>query len=355
MRQSEFNRLVTQGVHVPPQAALVVHAEIESMKALRVARDSAFKAAGYARDAYPGLVTQPNAGVPAYLTNTMDPEIIRIVVQPMKAAEAYGETQKGNWTSLTAQFRVIELQGEVASYGDFSENGRAGHNVNYVPRESYHFQTFAEWGERETDIESLAGISYIAEQNEGAALTVAKYRNKTYFYGVAGLELYGALNDPDLIAPIAPTAKTGGGTAWTTATPPEQVYADFQSLFQQLQFQMGGGITVEDAMTLTLSPTKQVFLLNTNNYGTKAMTLIQATFPNLKIVTAPEMTTTGGDLMQLRLDKVDGKETTYCGFTERLRNHAVIQRSSSWVQKKSAGTWGFICRYPIALAQMLGI
>jgi hypothetical protein len=38
-----------------------------------------------------------------------------------------------------------------------------------------------------------------------------------------------------------------------------------------------------------------------------------------------------------------------------MRNHAVVQHSSSWSQKKSAGTWGFIMRYPIAMAQMLGI
>lgn len=354
MLRSQFDRLVAQGVHVPPQAIILT----EDMKAKpRLAADAAYRAAGItvARDSVPGLITAPNAGIPAYLANVIDPEEVRVITQPMKSAEAYGETQKGNWTTFTTQFRVIESTGEVSSYGDYSESGRAGHNVNFVTRESYHFQTFARWGEREVDIEALAGVAYVSEQSVAAALTLNKFQNKSNFYGVAGLKLYGSLNDPNLIAPITPTTKTGGGTAWGASTPPEEIFADFQKLFLQLQTQMGGNANRDDAMTLVLSPTKEVWLENANNYGTRAIDLITRGFKGLKIVTAPEMTTDGGDLMQLRLDKVDGKDSTYCGFTEKMRNHTIIQKASSWAQKKSAGTWGFIMRYPIALAQMLGI
>lgn len=352
MLRSQFDRLVAQGVHVPPQAIILTD-EMKGKPGL--ARDAAFRAAGVAMDSVPGLITAPSAGIPAYLSNVMDPEEVRVITQPMKAAEAYGETQKGNWTTFTAQFRVIESTGEVASYGDYAESGRAGHNVNFVSRESYHFQTFARWGEREVDIEALAGVSYVSEQSVAAALVLNKFHNKSYFYGISGLKNYGALNDPNLLAPISPTTKTGGGTTWGAGTAPEQIFADFQALFLQLQTQMSGNANRDDAMTLVLSPTKEVWLENANSYGVRAIDLITRGFKNLKIITAPEMTTGGGDLMQLRLDKVDGKDSTYCGFTEKMRNHAIIQKSSSWSQKKSGGTWGFIMRYPIALAQMLGI
>jgi len=348
MLRSQFDRLVAAGVHVPPQAILLTEEMKEKPK---VARDAAFRASGIvAMDSVPGLITTPSAGIPAFLANVIDPEEVRVITQPMKAAEAFGETQKGNWTTFTTQFRVIESTGEVSSYGDYAESGRAGHNVNWVSRESYHFQTFARWGERETDIEALAGVAYVSEQSVAAALILNKFHNKSYFYGISGLKNYGALNDPNLIAPVTPTAG-----AWGAATAPEVIFADFQKLFLTLQTQMGGNADRGEAMTLVLSPTKEVWLENANSYGTRAIDLITRGFPGLKIVTAPEMTTDGGDLMQLRLDKVDGKDSTYCGFTEKMRNHAIIQKSSSWSQKKSGGTWGFIMRYPIALAQMLGI
>ena len=354
MRRSDHERLIGQGIHVAPQVELLT----DAMRSRpRVAADAAFRAAGYAADAVPTLLTTPNAGVPVFLTNLMDPEEVRVAQQPMMAAEAYGETQKGSWVTFSTMFRVIESTGETSSYGDYSENGRAGHNVNFVTRESYHFQTFARWGERDVDLEALASINYVSEQSIAASLVLNKFRNNSYFYGIAGLKCYGALNDPNLLPPIAPSPKTGGpsATQWGPGTPPEQIFNDFQALWEQLQIQMGGRAKRTDAMTLVLSPGKEVWLENANNFGTRGADLITRGFKALKIVTAPEMSTPAGDVMQLRLDKMDGQDTTYCGFTEKLRNHAVLTRASSWAQKKSAGTWGFIGRYPIAIAQMLGI
>jgi len=358
MRQSEFNRLVALGVHVPPTAILLTEPMRENP---RLAMDAVTRELGVARranDAVPGLVTTPNAGIPAYLANYADPEMIRVITEPMKAEEAYGSTQKGNWTTFSTEFRVIESTGYVTSYGDYAESGTSGHNVNFVYRQSYHFQTFTRWGERETEIEALAGVAYVSEQNVASALNLAKFSNKAAFFGVANLELYGALNDPALFAPISPTPKTAGpsATEWGAGTPPEQIYADIQALYNQLLSQMGNNLNKSDAMTLVISPDKDTWLENANSFGTlTAAQYIKRGFPNLKIVTAPELDTTGGSLLQLRVDKVDGKDTTYVGFTERMRNHRVIEKSSSWSQKKSAGTWGFIMRYPIALAQMLGI
>lgn len=353
MRRSDHTRLLNQGIIVAPQVELLTPAMFENPI---LARDAAFRAAGYANDAIPTLITTPSAGIPAYLSNLMDPEEVRIITAPMKSTEAFGETQKGNWTTFTTQFKVIESAGEVSSYGDYSENGRAGHNLNFVSRESYHFQVFARWGERDVDVEALAGVNYVSEQSTSAALILAKFQNQSNFYGIAGLKLYGALNDPSLIAPIPPTAKTSGvSPLWGPATKPEEIFADFQALFGQLQAQMGGNADRTMAMTLVLSPGKEVWLENANSFGVRAVELIERGFKALKIVTAPEMATAGGELMQLRLDKVDGKDTTYCGFTEKMRNHVIVQKASSWAQKKSAGTWGFINRYPIAIAQMLGI
>lgn len=67
-----------------------------------------------AMDAQPTMVTTGSAGIPAYFTNYVDPELIRILVTPMKAAQIIGEVKKGDWTTLTAQFPVVESAGEPA-------------------------------------------------------------------------------------------------------------------------------------------------------------------------------------------------------------------------------------------------
>lgn len=74
----------------------------------------------------------------------------------------------------------------------------------WLPRQSYHFQTFTRWGERELDMYGAARIGWAAELNVASALTLNKFQNKSYFYGIAGLANYGLLNDPSLSAPITP-------------------------------------------------------------------------------------------------------------------------------------------------------
>ncbi|ECQ0950364.1 DUF2184 domain-containing protein, partial [Salmonella enterica subsp. enterica] len=145
---------------------------------------------GLAMDAQPALVTAANSGIPAYFTNYVEPELIRVLVTPMKASQILGETKKGDWTTLSAQFPIAESAGEVSSYGDYSNNGIVTSNVNWVPRQSYHFQTFTRWGERELDMYGAARIGWAAELNVASALTLNKFQNKSYFYGIAGLANY---------------------------------------------------------------------------------------------------------------------------------------------------------------------
>lgn len=159
---------------------------------------------GLAMDAQPALVTAANSGIPAYFTNYVEPELIRVLVTPMKGAQILGETKKGDWTTLSAQFPIAESVGEVSSYGDYNNNGVVSANVNWVPRQSYHFQTFTVWGERELEMYGAARIGWAAELNVASALTLNKFQNKSYFYGIAGLANYGLLNDPSLSAPITP-------------------------------------------------------------------------------------------------------------------------------------------------------
>lgn len=83
---------------------------------------------------------------------------------------------------------MIESTGFVSSYGDYSNNGRTSANANWEYRESYHYQTVTKWGEKELARYGEAQINYAAELNVSSALTLAKFQNKSYFFGIAGLK-----------------------------------------------------------------------------------------------------------------------------------------------------------------------
>ncbi len=306
-------------------------------------------------DAQPTLIGAANGGIPAYFTTMVDPDVIRILTTPTKAAEIFGETKKGSWTDQTAMFGVLEATGETSAYGDYSENGMSGANVNYVSRQAFLFQTFTKYGDLEMARAGEAKINYVSELQKASATVLNRFLNKTYFYGIEGMQNYGALNDPKLSTPIAPNATgTASGTLWATKDG-AAIYGDLVTLFGQLVSQSKGIIEMGDAMTLALSPTAAVNLTKTNQFNVNVTDQLKKNFPNLRVVSAVEYSTTGGELVQLIADKVDGMKTVEVAFNEKMREHAIVPGSSSWSQKKTSGTWGAIVKHPFGIAQMLGI
>lgn len=301
---------------------------------------------GLAMDAQPAMVTVSNAGIPAYLANYLDPNFVRVLVTPNKAAQILGEVKKGDWTTQTAQFPVVESTGETSSYGDFNNNGSIGSNVNWVPRQSYLFQTVTQWGELELERAGLAKIDYAANLNVASALVMDKFMNKSYFFGISGLQNYGLLNDPSLSTPLT-------GTVWS-ALDGAGVYAEIAKIYGQLILQTGGILDMNTPMTLAMSPAIAVNLTKTNQYNVNVTDQLKKNFPNMRIETAVEYATVGGQLVQLMADSIDGQDVGYAAFTEKMHAHAVVVDLSSFRQKKSGGTWGAILRMPLAIAQYLG-
>ncbi len=341
MRADQLKVLENRGIVVPPYAEYIQEEW----------RDNP----SLAMDAQPTLITAQNVGIPAYLANLLDPRVIRVLTTPMKAAEIAGEKKVGNWTTFTTQFPMVEATGEVTSYGDYSDVGSVGSNYNWVPRQSYHFQTITQFGDRETEIFGLAQINYVSDLNYSSALLLSKFLNQTYLFGVGTLQNYGWLTDPSLTAPIQPTIKAAGGTTWAVATAGE-IYNDVMNLFTQLQTQLQGEIDRDTPMTLSLSPVVEPRMGQVTAYTLASVRVaIKDNFPNMKIVKVPEYNTAAGELMQLMVDEIDGDKTAYSAFTEKMRAGRVVPELSSFKQKKTSGSWGAIIKRPIAIAQMLGI
>lgn len=310
---------------------------------------------GMALDAQPALITSGNAGIPAFLSTLVDPQLIEILMAPNKAVEIIGqEVKKGDWTTKTVMFADVESTGEVSSYGDFNEGGIAGANFNYPQRQSYHYQVITQYGEQEIANAGLGHIDYVNRLNLASVATLNKFQNKSYFFGVGGLENYGLLNDPSLIAPVNPTNE-GGLITWTQKDA-IGVLADIALLFSNLQTTTDGNVELTTPMTLAMSPTAEAIgLTKTNNFNVNVMDLIKKNYPNMTVKTAPEYGTTSGQLVQLIVNELEGQRTAICGFTEKLRAHPMVVGSSNWKQKKSQGTWGTVIFRPFLISQMLGV
>ena len=313
----------------------------------------------YAMDAQPILATQPNGGIPVWLTQYVDPEVIRILQSPNQGADILGEKKEGDWTTQTAFFQVVENTGEVSSYGDNNENGRSDVNVNWPQRQSYLFQTFVEYGDLEIDRAGLAKLNLVAEKQTAAASTLDKFLDYTYHFGVTGLQNFGLLNDPNLSAALTPSMKAAGGTKWVNngvvIATANEVIVDIQAMFSQLVAQTAGRVKRTDAMTLAMPPQAEVGLLAINSFGNDVATFMQKNFPNMKVKTSYRYATAAGNLVQLIADAFNGHSTGFCAFNEKLRDHNIVVASSSKKQKKTSGSWGAIWRYPVAVAQLLGV
>ncbi|SDR17547.1 hypothetical protein [Paraburkholderia tuberum] len=314
------------------------------------------------------LVTTENAGIPAFLSFFMDPDILRVLTAPNEAAEIFGEKQKGEWTSTSLIFPVVERTYEVSTYGDYNNNGRAGINTNFPERQPYLYQTICEYGDLEIDRVGLAKIGFVAEQKEAAIDGLNKFQNLTYFRGVAGLQNYGALNDPAMWPAIAPAPKAAGGTQWLNGTSfnatPNEIYNDIAALAIQIINQSAGRVNTKSRFVLGMSPSREGALTATNGFNVNVAALLEKNFPRMEIRSAVQygartaqnpQGSVAGEIMQMFCPDATGQDSGFCSFPMKLRAGQVVRALSSWAQKMSQGSSGFILRQPFAMGTMVGL
>ncbi len=321
-------------------------------------------------DAAGTLSTDPNSALPTILTTAVDPDVYRVVFAPLQIAEIVGGERKvGDWLEEQRIFPVVEDTGEVTSYGDYANGGRAGVNFNYPWLQSYLYQTFIRYGERETARAGLMKINYVGDLTKSAAGLLNRAANNYYAFGISGLQNYGLLNNPFLSASLTPATKAAGGTGWFNGNSPNatanEVYNDILAMVEKLQTQTNGTVDLEQPLTLALSPFSSVALRFANSFGVYVKDLLKEGFPNLKVKTAiqyGQITSTNnqgyssaGNLVQLIADEIEGQKTAYCAFNEKLRAHKLIPEPSAWSQKYTSGVWGTVFRLPVASVTMLGI
>jgi hypothetical protein len=235
--------------------------------------------------------------------------------------------------------------------------------------QSYLFQTIISYGELQTDRVGLMKINLVSEMQQNAAWLLNEFQNRSYAFGINGLQNYGILNSPFISAALTPATKAWGGTGWfnngAPAATANEVYNDIVAMVSQMISQTNGAMEIDSPMKLVMSPGSSLAMVFANSFGVYVEALLKKGFPNMKIETAPQygqQSTTNpqgysaaGNVLQLIADKIQGQTVAYCAYNEKLRAHAIIKDLSSYKQKETSGTWGTIIRSPVGIVTMIGV
>lgn len=302
------------------------------------------------------LITTPNTTVPAELLAYIDPMVIEILTAPRRAREIFGEEKKGDWTTPYMKWRVDEMTGKTEPYSDYANGTTSGVNSEWQTRVQYVFQTSITYGDFEVDMSSTAKVNLAASKQRAAANVIDIDQNRFYLLGVAGKEIYGILNDPNLPAAITAGATgTGGSTKWADKTT-VQIYNDVLALFAQLSEQSSGLIDKDTPLKLCLSPELAVRLGAATDFNVSVLDMLKRYFTRIDIVTVPELhSMTAGETMFLIAPEVNEQRSGTLAFGEKMRAGRVVPDLSSFRQKFVGTTYGGIVLMPFAFAQMTGM
>lgn len=302
------------------------------------------------------LITTPNTTVPAELLAYIDPTVVEIMTAPRRAREIFPEEKKGDWTTPYAKWRVDEMTGRSQPYSDDADGIASGVNSEWRIRAQYLFQTSITYGDLEVAMSSVAKVNLAAAKQRAAANTIDIDANRFYLLGVAGKEIYGILNDPNLPAAIVAGATgTGGSTKWADKTT-VQIYNDIRALFSELAAQSNGLIDEKTSLKLCLSPEMSVNLGAATDFNVSVPDMLRKYFSSLEIVTVPELRSlTAGETVFLIAPEVNRQRSGVLAFGDKLRAGRIVPELSGFRQKYVGATYGGIVFMPFAFAQMTGM
>lgn len=301
------------------------------------------------------MVTAANSGVPVEFTSYIDPMVIPILTATRGAREIFGEAKKGDWTTSYARFQTSEITGEVEAYTDYGQGGASDVNPTFPVRTQYIYQTNIRYGDREVDVASRARLQLAADKQRAAATVIDIASNKFALYGVAGLEIYGLLNDPNLPPAVAPLPNADEKTLWAEKSTKE-IYEDVLYLFSKMADRGAGHIDANTELVLATSPATQVQLGKATDFNISARQMLETYFPKIRFVALPELATaTGGNSILLVAPTIEGLPTAQIGFSEKFRAMRLIPESSSFHQKFVGSSYGTIIYRPFAIGKMTSI
>lgn len=357
---ADIQFLKDRGISSPYAVAVMPHHVDESTKGI-VLDYSKLTADKIAQDA--AMSSVPNIGVPAALVTYIDPTITTILFGAMNATKLFGEeVRKGSWTDQYMNFPVEEISGDVTPYSDFTDNVSSDVNYSFPSRQNFLFQTTMKYGLRESEVAGKARLELAGAKQRAAASILARAHNRFYLYGVAGKQVIGALNDPNLNASLTPVS-VNSKTTWSdkvadttnAGTVANVIYNDVAKLVNELMGNNAGNVDQNTKFVLAVASDRYSYLQIPNSFGITALQMLKSNYPNMEVIQLPELATASGSMLYLSVPELFGEPTAECAFSEKMRMGTVEVKTTSFLQKAFGGTWGCVIRRPNLVSTMTGI
>ena len=341
-------------------AALGIHFGADQ----RMMTENLSRMASAAMDAAPDVnptVYAGNVGAPIQFLQKWLPGFVRTITAARKIDRLIGIQTVGDWADEEIIQGVMELTGLAAPYGDYTNVPLASWNTAYERRSIVRFEEGLRVGKLEEARAGKVGINSGASKRSAAALALDIQRNRVGFFGYnAGQNrTYGFLNDPSLPAYVGVT-----GVAWNAATY-LVILAQIRVAVEAVRTSSGDTFDPEnDAFTLAVASNRVGFLGVTSEYSVSVLTTLRATYPKMRLESAPELNGANGgaNVFYVYADRAaaddgsdDGGATWAQLVPSRFMTVGVEQQAKAYVEDYANATAGVLLKRPFLVYRATGI
>lgn len=343
--------LALLGLHFPSG---IVHDQVRAL----YAGDAALTGLG---------TTSASVPTPIQFLQQWLPGFVKVMTAARKIDEIVGIQTFGSWEDEEVVQGVLEPTGAAAEYGDFQNIPLASWNVNFERRTIVRGEMGIQVGKLEEARAAAMRVSSAEEKRGSAAVALEMFRNSVGFFGYFNgrNRTFGFLNDPNLPDYV----QVPGGT-WLVKDW-EGMVNDLRIAISRLRSQSMDNIDMSKAKATLVLPTDRVDLLSTTNaFGVSVWNWLSQTYPNVRVVSAPEMqlapVTGQADpvhVMYLFVEDVpsevdgstDGGQTFQQLVQTKFLTLGVEQRAKGYVEDYTNATAGVLCKRPFAVVRYFGI
>lgn len=326
-----------------------------------------------------GMDAAPNVNTPVFspsITNPVQflqnwlPGFVSTVTQARTIDELIGVATVGDWEDEEIIQGLMEPIGLAQPYGDYTNIPLASWNLEFARRTIVRFEQGMRVGHLEELRAGKLRVSSAARKRAAAAVALDIVRNRVGFYGFNNGDgrTYGFLNDPNLPAYTTVAEGEGGSPLWSSKTFLE-ITADIRAAVGALIVQGGGlikaGPNANNAtpMTLALPLGSDNYLGVTSEFGNSVAAWLAETYPNIRVVSAPELTGANGgaNVFYLWADRIDDGESDDGGQTfmqivpTRFKTIGVEQQAKAYVEDYANASAGVMVKRPYAVVRRSGI
>jgi hypothetical protein len=317
-----------------------------------------------AMDDLGGTTLPGTIGTPVQFLQNWLPGFVRMLTAPRKIDELIGIMVSGSWEDEEIVQGVLEPTGKAVPYSDYSNIPLTGWVPSWERRTVVRFEQGIRVGVLDEKRSARMGVNSANEKRGTATVSLEIARNRVGFYGYnSGTNrTYGFLNDPSLAAYVSVPNGAAGTPTWATKTFLE-ITADLRSFMAKLQVQSKGVIdTRTHAITLAMANAITPYLSVTSDHGVSVEAWFKATYPNARIVTAPELDAANGgaNVVYVYAESVDdgasdgGKVWAHV-VPAKFQLLGTEKQSKAYVEDFTNATAGVMLKRPYAVVRFSGM